>query len=589
MSEPIFGIDLGTTNSCLAVMERGTPRVVEIDGLPTVPSVVSIDPESGEVIVGQRARNRRALYPEATVASIKRRMGETTPVEIHDRSMLPEELSAEILKYLKTEGSKTLGREVRRVVITVPAYFDDAQRRATIRAGELAGLEVVRIINEPTAASLVYERLAQKMVDATAPGEQTSGDAGDESSGASTVLVYDLGGGTFDVSVVRLDAEVYEVLASCGNTQLGGDDLDQLLVEHLLAEIEEAHETDLGEDVRAVARLRDAAEQAKISLSSQPFVTIMEEALSRSIDLEHELERHTFESLIRALLGTTLDEVSRALAEANLRPDDLDRVILVGGSTRIPMVLRLLEDRLGRPVEHSLDPDLCVALGAAVQGAVLAGEAFDRILIDVSAHSLGIRSLKILYHGLKEDDDQFTTIIPRNTQIPVTRSEVFYTIDDDQDHVRIAVYQGEASHCTDNTLIGEFMTDLLPAPARSQLVVELSYDLEGIIHVVVDQKGTDNRAEVTMNSREQGRVEVVDGNLDDTGDQIDNFVIRKARRLAGLVDEAGLGEQLLELASDYATALGDDSLSAEEIDGLEDRLVDLIEEAEELVEDEQEA
>ncbi len=594
MSDPIYGIDLGTTNSCLAVMDRGKPNIIPIDGQSTVPSVVSLDEATGKFVVGTRARNRALLYPEATVASVKRRMGETKKLAIGKRNLLPEEISAEILRFIKQEGEKTVGKEVRRAVITVPAYFEDAQRRATIRAGELAGLEVVRIINEPTAAALVYERLEQHEISAAESSAAEDGGPlrlpASQEEDTRNLIVYDLGGGTFDVSVVKLSGEVYEVCASCGDTQLGGDDFDQALVDHLLAIAKSDQKVDLSKDPRAMARLRQASERAKIELSDKPYTEIMEEALGPRINLRLELERTAFEEMIEDRLERTLIEVERAFQEAGLSKKEASRVILVGGSTRIPKVLSLLEEWLERPVEHSLDPDLCVALGAAAQGAVIAGETFDRILIDVAAHSLGIKATitareesSLLWRpGCHEfeDHDAFGVIIPRNTQIPVTRSEVYYTNHDNQERVNVEVFQGEDEHCINNTEIGSFFFKLLPAPVGSPLVVEFSYDLDGIIHVEVHQKDTDNRKEVTLSSRHRKETAAVV----ELGDGVDNFIIRKARRLAQDLPTGELRQQLESSAAAYAAALGGGD--SDELDQIEDKLLEILEEVEEMADQE---
>ncbi len=474
MSETIFGIDLGTTNSCLAVMEAGGPRVIEIEGQPIVPSVVSFDAAGGEVIVGQRARNRLILEPEATVQSIKRRMGHGERIGFGGRSLLPEEIAAEILRFLKVQGERACGREVRRVVITVPAYFADAQRRATIRAGELAGLEVARILNEPTAAALIYDRLVMR---GSGPDVAPAGAAGRRSAAAASqrVLVYDLGGGTFDVSVVEIGGEVNEVRSSCGDNQLGGDDFDLLVAEHLLAQARERYGRDLGADRRAQARLRHAAERAKIDLSSQPYARVIEEALAPGLHLDLEIDRPTFEGLIQGHLDATLGEVDRALEEAGLSPDRIDRVILVGGSTRIPRIAEMLAERFPCPVDHAVDPALGVALGAALQGAILGGQVFDQILVDVAAHSLGIKTVDNVFAKPFEhaEADHFSVVIRRNTQIPATRSEAYFTVVDDQEKVWVEVYQGESELCSRNTRIGQFTFDLAPAPAGCAVVVEL--------------------------------------------------------------------------------------------------------------------
>src|SRR6185312_16250200 len=397
-TQKIFGIDLGTTNSCLAVMEAGGPRVIPIDGEPIVPSVVGLDRQTNRFLVGRRARNRQVLEPAWTVRSVKRRMGEQAPLGLGDREMLPEEVSAEILRYLKVMGEAALGEPIERVVVTVPAYFGDGQRRATLRAGELAGLDVVRILNEPTAAALVYDRLVARKVVPRAAGPlelapPTGSLAGRAETGIQRVLVYDLGGGTFDVSVVEIGGGINEVRSSGGNNQLGGDDFDRLLAEHLAAQLRERTGRELPDDLRLRARLEDSAERAKIDLSTHPYTRVMEEALLGGFHLDLEVSRQSFEALIDDLLSGTLAEVDRALTEARLAAKDIDLVILVGGSTHIPRVRELLSERFSCPVEHAVDPALCVALGAAVQGAILGGQVFDHILVDVAAHSLGVKTL----------------------------------------------------------------------------------------------------------------------------------------------------------------------------------------------------
>ncbi len=449
--------------------------------------MVSFGRRGEEILVGRRARNRIVLEPESTVRSIKRRMGSAEKLRLGLRQLAPEEVAAEILRYLKEQG-----REIRRAVITVPAYFEDAQRRATIRAGELAGLEVVRILNEPTAAALIYDRLEVRSPD---DGGGRQADLGGE---AERILVYDLGGGTFDVSVVEISHQLNEVRSSCGDSHLGGDDFDQLLALHLLDRIRDRYGRSPGDDPRALARLGAAAEAAKIDLSSKPYSRVIEEALTSGIHLDLELERTTFEDLIRERLESTLPEVDRALEEARLTAAAIDRVVLVGGSTLIPRVREMLEERFDYPVEHAVDPALCVGLGAAVQGAILGGELFDHILVDVAAHSLGVSTLD---PSPPFDADFFSTIIRRNAQIPVTRSEVYYTVADDQEAVDVEVYQGEQPRCSENTLIGDFPFELEAAPEGSPVVAELSYDTDGIIRVRIRQKGTENRREVTLDTR----------------------------------------------------------------------------------------
>ncbi|MBW8878471.1 MAG: Hsp70 family protein [Acidobacteria bacterium] len=589
VTKRIFGIDLGTTNSCLAVMEAGGPRVIAIEGEPIVPSVVGLDRQTGRFLVGRRARNRQVLEPAWTVRSVKRRMGETARVRLGDRELLPEEVSAEILRYLKEQGEAALGEPVERAVITVPAYFGDAQRRATIRAGELAGLEVVRILNEPTAAALVYDRLVARKVEPQAveaapapagtalavPGRRAGADV-------QRVLVYDLGGGTFDVSVVEIGGGINEVRASCGNNQLGGDDFDRLLADHLAAHLRQRTGRDLPEDLRLRARLEDAAERAKIDLSSRPYAQVTEEALVGGFHLNLEVDRPSFEELIDGLLASTLAEVDRALSEARLTAKQIDLVILVGGSTHVPRVRELLAGRFSCPVEHAVDPALCVALGAAVQGAILAGQVFDHILVDVAAHSLGIKTLDHASEGGfwgRPRANHFSTIIQRNTQVPATRSEVFRTLLDDQKSVAVEVYQGESARCSENTLVGHFPFKLLPAPAGSPVVVEFRYDLDGVIRVIVHQKGTDNRQEVTLSTRmrEPAPAAVAAG----TAGAVENYILRKARALTASLPAGELRERLAAAAESYEEVLADAEAGPTEVDPAEEELLELLQEAEE--------
>jgi molecular chaperone DnaK len=470
---------------------------------------------------------------------------------------------------------------VRRAVITVPAYFGDAQRRATIRAGELAGLEVERLLNEPTAAALVYDRLEMRGIGADSGAAGSRGRSAD--APAQRVLVYDLGGGTFDVSVVEIGGEVNEVRSSCGDNQLGGDDFDLLLTEHLLARVRERHGRDLGADRRALARLRNAAERAKIDLSSQPYARVMEEALAPGLHLDLEIARPTFEALIERHLDATLAEVDRALDEAGLGPDRIDRVVLVGGSTRIPRIAEILTARFPCPVEHAVDPALGVALGAALQGAILGGRIFDQILVDVAAHSLGIKTVDNVLSGVfldpleRPEADHFSVVIRRNTQIPATRSEVYFTVVDNQKQVRVEVYQGESELCSRNTLVGRFTFELAPAPAGSAMIVEFSYDLDGIIRVVVSQKDEDRRKEVTLSTRTQGEVAEAPAGPR----PVDNYILRKARMLAGTLPAGPRQDRMLGAAAAYEAALGRETEDPHELDRVENDLLELLEEAEE--------
>src|SRR6185312_16220889 len=489
----------------------------------------------------------------------------------------------EILRYLKVMGEAALGEPIERVVVTVPAYFGDGQRRATLRAGELAGLDVVRILNEPTAAALVYDRLVARKVVPRAAGPlelapPTGSLAGRAETGIQRVLVYDLGGGTFDVSVVEIGGGINEVRSSGGNNQLGGDDFDRLLAEHLAAQLRERTGRELPDDLRLRARLEDSAERAKIDLSTHPYTRVMEEALLGGFHLDLEVSRQSFEALIDDLLSGTLAEVDRALTEARLAAKDIDLVILVGGSTHIPRVRELLSERFSCPVEHAVDPALCVALGAAVQGAILGGQVFDHILVDVAAHSLGVKTLDHETSLWGRRADHFSTIIRRNTQVPATRSEGFRTLLDDQKAVEVEVYQGESPRCSENTLIGNFSFKLLPAPAGSLVLVEFRYDLDGVIGVTVHQKGTDNRQEVTLSTRRREPAAVTSG----AAGAVENYILRKARVLAAGLPPGELKERLAAAAEAYEEILAAPEASPDDVDPAEEELLELLEEAEEV-------
>ncbi len=569
MKSIICGIDLGTTNSVITFLKDGVPTAITVEeGTAILPSVVSFEPGNGGHLVGQRARNRRAAFPDLTVTSVKRLMGEQTTLSVGERSFSPEEISSCILKYLAERASAEMGERIEKVVVTVPAYFDDAQRRATIRAGELAGLDLVRIVNEPTAAALVYDHVLSP--------------EGDESP---YVLVYDLGGGTFDVSILEIKGEIKEVLASCGDTRLGGDDFDERLKNHLLGELrKQAGKEALREDTDLKVRLLDVAERAKMSLSDHPYVKVNEVAMAilngRPLNLDLELTREQFQSLTADLIERTMTKVIEALEEAHLGPEEIGKVILVGGATRMPAVHEALSALFDQPIAHSVDPDLCVALGAAIQGGLITGDSVGQILLDVTAHSLGVKTLDEI-DPETGDADYFSTIIRRNTRIPVSRSEVFWTIGDRQSGVEVEVFQGENASCTENTLIGSFFYPLKPAPARSPVIVEFAYDLEGLVRICLDQKGYDNRKEVTLDIRNR---KVEDAALSGPAESPVNYIAEKARRLAA---EAALGEHLrrdiLRVASEYEAAIrtGEDE---DRVDELEDQLLAVMEQAEEVLE-----
>src|SRR5580700_261360 len=456
--DTIIGIDLGTTNSEVAIIRDGRPYVIEEDGDPILPSVVGLDPQ-GRLLVGKAARNQYVLAPERTVRSIKRKMGQEVTVTLGDQKYSPQEISAIILKTLKHRAEKALGVPVSKVVITVPAFFNDGQRQATRQAGELAGLEVVRIINEPTAAVLTYNPHPPEM---------------------ERLLVYDLGGGTFDVSLAQVENGVVEIRASHGDTQLGGDDFDQLLLDHVCDAFAKEHGIDLRQSLGAKARVLRAAEDAKKQLSSEAVTTIEEEFITekngKSLNLVMEVTRYEYEELIRPLLLKTLACLDEALTDAKVQANQIDKVVLVGGATRTPLVHQLLEERLGRPVHSEIEPDLAVAMGAAVQGGLIAGVDVGPILVDITPHTLGIESLGELYGFLSTN--HFSPIIERNTPLPVSRTEIYSTVVDSQDAARIKIFQGENQDTRYNTSVGEFLIDgLAEVPAGNQIMVKLDLDL----------------------------------------------------------------------------------------------------------------
>ena len=469
----IIGIDLGTTNSEVAVVRDGRPVVLpDEDGDPILPSVVGLDPQ-GRLLVGKAARNQAALAPERTVQSIKRRMGEETTVSMGgDQAYSPQEVSAIILRTLKERAERALGAPVKKAVITVPAFFTEGQREATREAGVLAGLEVARIINEPTAAILTYD---------PHPPER------------ERLLVYDLGGGTFDVSIAQVESGVIEILASHGDTHLGGDDFDQLLVDHVCDRFQKQHKIDLRDSPVARGRVLRACEDAKKALSTEAIVPIREEFIAEGkglpLHLTIEVDRVEYEGLIGPLLNRTLECLDRALDDAKLRADEIDKVVLVGGATRTPLVHNLLRERLGRPVNAEIEPDLAVALGAAVQGALIAGMDVGAVLVDITPHSLGIEAIGDL-HGYTSVHS-FARIIERNTPLPATRTDVYSTAADGQEAADIHVFQGENDDTRFNTKVGAFtIQGLADVHAGNQIVVRLDLDLNGILKVTATERAT---------------------------------------------------------------------------------------------------
>lgn len=473
VSEKVLGIDLGTTNSCMAIMEGGRATVIaNAEGGRTTPSVVAFTKE-GERLVGTVAKRQAITNPNRTIQSIKRKMGTSEKIAIGEKSYTPQEISAMVLQKLKLDAEEYLGEKIKKAVITVPAYFNDAQRQATKDAGTIAGLEVLRIINEPTASALAY---------------------GIDKEGEATVLVYDLGGGTFDVSILQLGDGVFEVKATAGNNRLGGDDFDKLVVDYLVDEFRKKEGADLRKDPVAMQRLRDAAENAKIELSTVqktninlPYITTTESG-PKFLDLD--LSRAKFESLIADLVDSTLGPVRQALADAKLSADDIDHVLLVGGSTRVPLVQETIKKVLKKEPDKGINPDECVALGAAIQAGVLTGETKDVLLLDVTPLSLGIETLG----GIA------TKLIERNTTIPTRKSQIFSTAADGQTSVEIHVMQGERALAKDNFTLGRFQLTGIPPAPRGIPQIEVTFDIDanGIVHVSAKDLGTGNEQSITI-------------------------------------------------------------------------------------------
>ncbi|MBO8164125.1 MAG: molecular chaperone DnaK [Brevibacillus sp.] len=470
----VIGIDLGTTNSCVAVMEGGEPIVIpNAEGNRTTPSVVAF--KNGERIIGEAAKRQAITNPDNTVISIKRWMGTNHKVTLEGKEYTPQEISAMILQKLKADAEAYLGEPVTKAVITVPAYFNDSQRQATKDAGKIAGLEVLRIVNEPTAAALAY---------------------GIEKSEDQTVLVYDLGGGTFDVSILELSEGFFEVKATSGDNKLGGDDFDQVIIDYLVSEFKKEHGIDLSQDRMALQRLKDASEKAKKDLSgvltttiSLPFITA---DATGPKHLEVNLTRAKFEELSAHLVERTMGPTRQALEDAGLSPSDIDRVILVGGSTRIPAVQEAIKKFIGKEPHKGVNPDEVVALGAAVQAGVLTGDVKDVVLLDVTPLSLGIETL----------GGVFTKLIERNTTIPTSKSQIFSTAADNQTSVEIHVLQGERPMAADNKTLGRFqLTDIPPAP-RGVPQIEVTFDIDanGIVNVRAKDLGTGKEQRITITS-----------------------------------------------------------------------------------------